>query len=99
MALTGASAGFMVKYYSSSLFYESALSKPWKYPKYMLIGAVLFSFYDYQRRVWLETLLKAEEKTVRTRRYQQLENIALGEELLGENRVRLDTFMASHHQI
>jgi hypothetical protein len=26
MALTGASAGFMVKYYSSTLFYESALA-------------------------------------------------------------------------
>jgi hypothetical protein len=32
----------------------------------MIIGTVLFSYYDWQRRIWLETLLKTEEKLIKS---------------------------------
>ena len=91
MALAGASFGFLLKYFSSTLFFESPLSsnnliyiklfnlfffkiikEPWKYPKYMIIGTVLFSYYDWQRRIWLETLLKTEEKMIKSSKLHTL---------------------------
>ena len=57
---------FMSQHSQVNLFPFIIFTEPWKYPKYMLIGAFAFSFYDYQRRIWLETLMKYEEKLIRT---------------------------------
>ena len=38
---------------------------PWGYLKFMAIGAFVCGYYDWYRRVNMETLLKLEEKNLR----------------------------------
>ncbi|KAL4502386.1 hypothetical protein ABPG72_011973 [Tetrahymena utriculariae] len=81
MLIWGACFGLFTRAAACKASMIPLTSSPWKYPKYMIVSAVAFYYFEWYRRMALEQLCYNEEKLERYQIRAKLQSLKIGEEL------------------
>jgi len=84
MLLWGASLGFFIKTSVNRSLRVPLASSPWQYITYMAGFGAFFHYFDWARRVALETTCENEEIYDHQRKKIILDTIAAGDEFMNE---------------